>query len=66
MVRIELSLIILGFVSIFFFDKDITYFLYMHKDNFKAFNDIFKLISFIGYYTISFFISRLRTVSSIV
>ena len=49
----------LGLVSIFFFDKDITYFLYTHKDSFKVFNGIFKLISFVGHYNIVFYIASL-------
>jgi len=65
MIKIGISLIILGLVSIFLFDKDITYFLYIHRDSFEAFKSLLKIVSTIGHYNFVFYISSFIILLSI-
>jgi len=55
MIKIGISLIVFGFISIFLFDKDITYFLYIHRDSFSAFKSLIKLITTLGHFDIVFY-----------
>jgi len=50
-------LIVLGFFSIVFFDKDITYFLYINRVHFKAFDGFLKFVSFVGHYNVVFYLA---------
>ncbi|MGC8677548.1 MAG: phosphatase PAP2 family protein [Hydrogenobaculum sp.] len=64
-IGIGITLIILGLISIFLFDKDITYFLYVHRDSFRAFNSLLKIVSTIGHYNVVFYISSFLILLSI-
>ncbi|MGC9286367.1 MAG: phosphatase PAP2 family protein [Hydrogenobaculum sp.] len=65
MIKIGITLIILGLISIFLFDKDITYFLYVHRDSFRAFKSLLKIVSTIGHYNVVFYISSFLILLSI-